>query len=189
VVPGEVTFTPAPGAAEMRVDLAYAGGEIVTPRGRRIPAGEPYTFSFHRFDPPIDWTVRWYAWPESADPLEDDAAFRKVLAGPPLLVERSTRLGHIGGRVFNPGVPADRVAMVAEGAVTLPPGGPDAYLLRVISDDGVRVWVDGNLVIDNWDIHGSELDLASLAGGTHQLRVEYFEATGWAEFRLDFARK
>jgi len=187
-VPGEVTFTPAAGAAEQRVDLVYTGGEVTSPRGRRVAAGEPFTFSFHRFEPPVDWTVRWYAWPENADPLVDDAAFRRVLSGAPLLEERARRLDHLGGRVFRQGVPADRVAMVAEGSVTLPPGGPDSYLLRVISDDGVRVWVDGRLVIDNWDVHGSEIDTAPLAGGVHRLRVEHFEATGWAEFRLDFVR-
>ena len=94
----------------------------------------------------------------------------------------------IGGRALRPSLPADRVAMVAEGRVTLPPGPAGAYVLRVISDDGGRVWVDGRLVIDNWDVHGSELDTAAMSGGAHTVTVEYFEATGWAEFRLDFAR-
>jgi len=98
------------------------------------------------------------------------------------------RLDHIGGRAFRPGLPADRVALVADGRVTLPPGPAGAYQLRVLSDDGVRVWVDGRLVIDNWDVHGTEIDTAPIAGGAHRLKVEYFEASGWAEFRLDFVR-
>ena len=186
-VPGEVTFTPARGAADQRIDVIYTGAEVLTPRGRRIPAGEPYTFSFHRFDPPVDWTVRWFVWTESADPLTAPDAFRKVLAGTPLKTGHPRRLDHIGGRAFTPDVPADRVAMIAEGKVMLPPGPAGAYELRVISDDGVKVWVDGTLAIDNWDVHGSELDTAAISGGAHTLRVEYFEATGWAEFRLEFA--
>lgn len=115
-------------------------------------------------------------------------AFRKILEGAPALTERVRRLDYINGRALADGLPADGVALVAEGRVVLPPGPAHAYLLRVISDDGVRVWVDGRLVIDHWDVHGSEIDTARISGGAHTLRVEYFEATGWAELRLDFAR-
>jgi parallel beta-helix repeat protein len=184
-VPGEVTFTPAAGAAESVVALTYTGGEVVTPRGRRIAAGEPVPFSYVRFDPAIDWTARWYAWTDAADPVSAPDAFRQVLAGEPALVERVARLDFINGRALRPGLPQDGVALVAEGRVTLPPGD---YVLRAISDDGLRVWIDGRLVIDNWDVHGSEIDTAAIAGGAHTLKVEYFEATGWAELRLDFAR-
>ena len=188
VVPGEVTFTPAVGAAETIIELSYMGGEIVTPRGRRVAAGERYVFSFARFDPPIDWATRWYAWTEASDPIAAPGAFRKVLDGPPVVAERARRLDYINGRALRDGLPADGAALVAEGRVVLPPGPAHAYLLRVISDDGVRVWVDGRLVVDNWDVHGSEIDTARLSGGAHTLRIEYFEATGWAELRLDFAR-
>jgi hypothetical protein len=115
-------------------------------------------------------------------------AFRKVLDGAPLLVDRPRRLDYMSGRALKEGLPRDRVALIAEGRVTLPPGPAGSYVLRAISDDGVRVWVDGALVIDNWDVHGSEVDLAPLAGGAHVIKVEYFEATGWAELRLEFAR-
>ena len=187
-VPGELTVTPSPAAAEVRVDLTYTGAEIVTPRGRRVPAGEPYLFSYSRFDPPVSWTARWYAWTEKSDPLTAPEAFRAALGGAPAVTESLRHLDFIGGRALRPSLPADRVAMVAEGRVTLPPGPPAAYLMRVVSDDGVRVWVDDRLVIDNWDVHGTEIDVAPIAGGAHRIRVEYFEATGWAEFRLAFAR-
>jgi hypothetical protein len=44
-------------------------------------------------------------------------------------------------------------------------------------------------VIDNWDVHGTEIDTAAIGGGVHTVKVEYFEATGWAEFRLDFVKR
>ncbi len=118
---------------------------------------------------------------EGADPESDPD-------GAPVLTERARRLDYINGRALRDGLPADGVALVAEARLVLPPGPDDAYLLRVISDDGVRVWVDGRLVVDNWDVHGSEIDTARMSGGAHTLKVEYFEATGWAELRLDFAR-
>ena len=187
-VPGEVTFTPSRGAAEIRIDLSYTGGEVVTPRGRRVPAGTPTVFTYERFDPPVSWTARWYAWSEKSNPLTAPDAFRAVLAGTPAHTETLRHLDFIGGRALRPSLPADRVAMIAEGRVTLPPGPAGAYLMRVVSDDGVRVWVDDRLAVDNWDVHGTEIDVAPIAGGAHRIRVEYFEATGWAEFRLTFAR-
>ena len=66
--------------------------------------------------------------------------------------------------------------------MNLPPGD---YTLQVISDDGARVWVDDKLVLDAWEPHESRVDRVPLAGGTHALKVHYFDAGGWAEMRLD----
>ena len=63
-----------------------------------------------------------------------------------------------------------------------------ARALRTISDDGIRVWIDGALVIDDWNVQGSEINRARVPAGAHTIRVEYFEATGWAELRVEFAR-
>jgi hypothetical protein len=66
--------------------------------------------------------------------------------------------------------------------VTLPAG---EYTLRTISDDGVRVWVGDRLVIDGWTPHESAVDYASLAGGTHHLRVQHYRVGGWTELRVE----
>lgn len=48
------------------------------------------------------------------------------------------------------------------------------------TDDGVRVFVDGKRVINNWTRHGITEDTArvTLKAGTHTVRMEYFEAGG-----------
>jgi len=79
----------------------------------------------------------------------------------------------------------DRIALVATGGVTLPAG---SYTLDVISDDGVKVWVDGKLAIDRWSVHESEVDHARMMGGRHTIKVQYFEQTGWAELQVRFRR-
>ena len=66
--------------------------------------------------------------------------------------------------------------------------GPGLYTLRTISDDAVRVWVDGKLVIDHWTPHESAIDAAPIAAGHHEIRVEYYQVDGWTEFRLDILR-
>jgi hypothetical protein len=58
-----------------------------------------------------------------------------------------------------------------------------------LSDDGVRVWVDGALMIDDWKPHESALDAATLSGGHHDLRVQYYQAGGSYELRLDIVKR
>jgi hypothetical protein len=85
-----------------------------------------------------------------------------------------------------PGFPAERFGVAAEGVVDLPEG---AYQLVTISDDGLRVWVDDQLVIDQWDPHESRLVTAPLGGGRRRLRVEYYQVSGWMELRVEVRRK
>lgn len=56
------------------------------------------------------------------------------------------------------------------------------YRFTTQSDDGIRVYVDGSLVIDNWTVHALQTNVAdvTLATGTHSIVVEYFEQTGLA---------
>ena len=82
-------------------------------------------------------------------------------------------------------LPQERWSLRATGTVDLPPG---AYRLRAISDDAVRVWVDGKLVIDAWSPHESRVDEASIEGGRHELRVEYYQNDGWVELRIEVVR-
>ena len=67
----------------------------------------------------------------------------------------ANRLDYISGRAVEDGVPRDRFALVAEGTTTLPPGD---YTLQVISDDGVRVWMDGAMILDEWAPHESKVE-------------------------------
>jgi len=69
---------------------------------------------------------------------------------------------------------------------TIPPGN---YMLRVIADDGARVWVDGELVPDAWEPHESRVDTAPLKGGKRRFKVEYYEVGGFAELRFTIQRK
>lgn len=66
----------------------------------------------------------------------------------------------------------------------------EAYTFHTLSDDGVRLWVDGQLLIDNWTIHGPTWDTGSLAlqaGEHYTLRMEYFEQGGDATAQLDWS--
>ena len=51
-----------------------------------------------------------------------------------------------------------------------------------------RVWIDGVLAIDNWRAHESTVDFTRLAGGHHDLRVQYYQGDGYYELKLDIVR-
>ena len=59
---------------------------------------------------------------------------------------------------------------------------------RSISDDAIRVFVDGALVIDDWTPHESAVDNASITPGPHAIRVEYAQVDGWTELRVEIVR-
>jgi hypothetical protein len=63
----------------------------------------------------------------------------------------------------------------------------EEYTLWTKTDDGVRVWLDGRLILENWNDHAA-LELAArvplVAGQRYLLRVDYFENRGNAQARL-----
>ena len=185
-VPGELTVALTTPGRDLRVVLEYVGGEVVTPRGAVIKAGAPAAFSYTSFDPAIDWTVKYWSFDADSDPVAAPEAFATRLRGVPLKTGHVPHLDYLGSGALAPGLPRERIALRAEGDVRLPAG---AFELTVISDDGVRVWIDNRLVVDRWSVHESAVDHATVAGGRHRVRVEYFQVTGWAELQLRFERK
>lgn len=57
------------------------------------------------------------------------------------------------------------------------------------ADDGVRLYVDGNLVIDRWVDQAATDHTADvvLTAGTHRIRMDYYERSGNASARLTWA--
>lgn len=151
----------------------------------RAKGRAPQRFSYAIFEPTQDWQLRAFAWADSADPRTKPAAFAALLAGTPLMNARASRLDYEWYRPKVAALPLERWALEATTRVELAAG---RYTLRTISDDGIRVWVDGKLVIDDWTAHESAVDVAALSGGSHELRVEYYQVDGWTELRLDILR-
>ncbi len=57
------------------------------------------------------------------------------------------------------------------------------------ADDGIRLWVDDELVIDQWQPKGDFTVYSvqkTLKGGDHNLRVEYYDAGGFAGVSVDW---
>jgi GH43 family beta-xylosidase len=66
----------------------------------------------------------------------------------------------------------------------------ETYTLRTVSDEGVRLWVDGHLLIDNWTPHAAVVNSAVYtlaAGQRYDIRLEYFDQAGTAQMRLQWS--
>jgi hypothetical protein len=76
--------------------------------------------------------------------------------------------------------------LVFEGFLTVPSTG--VYLIRVASDDGAEVTLDGQPVCGKDGVHGVEetVGTVALAAGAHALKVRYFQGTGGQGLRLDW---
>lgn len=86
-----------------------------------------------------------------------------------------------------PGVPANEFAVRWSGALTTPAVG-GTYRFHIQSDDGVRFWLDGELLVDEWHpSSGSvyEVDVPLGANTSHVFQLDYYEGGGDARI---FAR-
>ena len=65
---------------------------------------------------------------------------------------------------------------------------PAYYQFTAVADDGIRVWVDGRLLINAWPADPSQSYVAGqVLTGSHDILVEYYEQSGLANVRLDYA--
>src|SRR5262249_19711591 len=66
------------------------------------------------------------------------------------------------------------------------------YRFQTSSDDGVRLWVNGQLVINNWTDHAATTNtsaaLALTAGQKYDLKMEFYERNGSAVAKLLWQR-
>jgi hypothetical protein len=83
------------------------------------------------------------------------------------------------------GVPADNYSVRWTGQVSPRFSGSTTFYTS--SDDGVRLWVNGQQLVNNWTNHGTTENSGTItltAGQKYDLKLEYYEATGGATARL-----
>jgi len=110
------------------------------------------------------------------------------LAGGPVLVRTDGTLNFDWGTVAPvAGVPADGFSARWTRTLNFRDG---TYRFSARSDDGVRVWLDGELIIDQWHDASSVTYTAErkLSAGAHTLRVEYYESAGAAKIQFWWER-
>ncbi len=60
------------------------------------------------------------------------------------------------------------------------------YRFHVVVDDGVRVWLDNVMIIDQWHDTAPKEYIADsqLSGGTHSLQIDYYQNQGSAQIKF-----
>jgi hypothetical protein len=179
-IAGEIGVEPSSGTlpATVRVRPADDAGGVVpfafvalTDRGEITVRGALLA---------LPWTVRYHAWTD-AGPRQPPADWEAVRASAPIAEESRGDLDlRFGGGGPGEDLPRDHFATIAMSAFRVPPG---RYTLRILSDDGVRVRLDGATVHDDWSWHPTREAAVEveLGEGEHRLEVEHFEIDGHAE--------
>lgn len=107
--------------------------------------------------------------------------------GAPALVRTDTAVDfNWGAGAPAPGLPADNFAVRWTRTVNFSPG---SYRFTTTSDDGVRLWVNGHLLIDKWfDQAASSYSGVLYLSGDVPIKLEYYENGGLASARLVWSK-
>lgn len=86
----------------------------------------------------------------------------------------------------DPTVPADNFSMRWTGTIT--PTITGSYTFTTSGDDGVRLWLNGQLVIGDWNTHSVTSNTSSSiplnAGQAYDIRFDYYEQSGLSVIQL-----
>jgi len=83
----------------------------------------------------------------------------------------------------------DHFGMIAATKLPLPAG---QWEFTTLSDDGIRVTVDGQNVVENWTWHGPTRNTGTFSlaqDKTVEITVEHFEIDGYAALELALSRR
>jgi hypothetical protein len=110
----------------------------------------------------------------------------KTLSGSPVLEKTEANLDWDWG-LGSPhaSIPADDFSARWSRYIDVPAG---SYRFTTTSDDGIRVYVDNNLIINYWNDHPAQVSTADIAlsAGHHLVVVEYYEHGGYAVAKVSW---
>ena len=135
------------------------------------------------------WDATWFSWAGAVDPRTNAAAWRALASR---ALEHKTVPNFVnpwaGDEGIKQKVGSDHFGLVATTSVTIKDGGK--YRLSAVSDDGVRISIDGKKVLENWTWHAPMRDQAEIeiAAGAHALELEYFQIDGASALSIELDR-
>ena len=152
---------------------------LATDGGRRLSARREEIARFSAAAKAIastSWTLRYWQWTSPGNAVAPPPDWDALTRQPPAHTERAEKIALVWGFGRPGNLEADFFAAEASADIDLPPG---EYVLCASADDGVRVWVDGKLAIDDWGPHADRPVSVTLplVSGKHAFRVAYYEAT------------
>ncbi|MCZ6837509.1 MAG: right-handed parallel beta-helix repeat-containing protein, partial [Planctomycetota bacterium] len=129
-----------------------------------------------------NWKVKQFASP--CDPREDVETWREAGEQADSVVNVSTLDFDFAMKGPESMEQVDHFGTIATTTLSFPAG---TWRIRTTSDDGLRLWVDESLVIDDWTWHAPKEHVHEFTldePRTVEFRVEHFELDGYSILRL-----
>jgi parallel beta-helix repeat protein len=173
---------------DIEIIASFTGNAYTDQFGRKIAAGQTTSFRFAKYFQPVRFSVSWFAFDSTTNPIRTDYLERiKTLR--PLKVVSTDRLDYAWwGGIDVDGRKYAQFLTIADGNAEMAAG---EYELGITWDDAVRVYVDGRRLVDEWNPSLYKFDESpnkkvrvNLAQGWHQFRVEHVELGGFATLSL-----
>jgi len=190
-VPGTLSFVnstdPHLSVVRAMVPTSNIGG--IT--NYRVTASDTHTKKSESYSGQLTackWQQNWYRWDKpNLLAYTDISGWTNLFASKPLAHTVAYKLdADYSGRSPIPNVvPVTDFAMAATTKVKIPAG---RLQFNTISDDGLRAYIDGQLVIDDWNHHGAKSDqsITPVDAGVHELKIEYCQEDGGAVLKVNW---
>lgn len=157
--------------------LVNPGTEVVFVRGCDIEIGKAYFNSI---------PSKYLRTPEGEEGLKGEYFSNRDLQGSPAFVRVDKEVNFDWGLgAPAPNFPSDDFSVRWTGKL-IPPE-TRTYEIYARTDDGVRLWIDGKLLIDSWHDRAASTDTARIrleAGKEYDIKIEYYEHSGFAVAQL-----
>jgi len=147
----------------------------------------------------LRWKATFFKWEEATDPRTKTEAWRALADGPEAMTARTGSLDFkygFGGpsdqklskKLTEAKLGGDHFGMIARTKMRLSAG---RWKIATTSDDGIRVTVDGEAVVDDWTWHppkGNDGEFTIDKDKEVEIVVEHFEIDGYATLQFELSR-
>jgi parallel beta-helix repeat protein len=175
--PADADWQAAPEPGPLRLE-AFGPHDPESSRAFRPPPGPGGLLAGRGFE------ASWFSFDEASDPRRDLEAWRARRFDPLARGRLQAFADPWGGAERREQVGSARFGLIAQGWIELERA--TTCRLDALFDDGLRVEVDGVVVLEEWSWNPArrEAVLLELEAGRHEVRVEYFQLDGAAELEL-----
>ena len=167
-----ITTASTTPAGTYNVVVSATDGSLTRTAGYALTVSAPAVCSPMSY-PSTSWQRVWY-----------DAALTTCLGDGPdepnVQFDNNWALGAVArGRTDDIGFRSSRT-------INLPTAG--TYTFSAGSDDGIRIWIDGTLLLDRWAVRAYTIDTfsQSVTAGNHQFEIDFYEGVLQAEVSFKY---
>lgn len=173
---------------DVEIVAEYNGPAFTDQFGNLIPANTPFKFAFKKFFQPIDFTVRFYSFDSTNNPIKTNS-IDSLEKQEPFKTEKVNKLDYAWWGGINANKKQyTQFLTIAEGSADMEGG---EYEMGVTWDDAVRIYLDGKLIFDEWNPSKYQFDESpnkkikiNVTPGIHKFQVEHVELGGFATLSL-----